>query len=236
LDLYYLASNPNGYTSDTGTVTSVAATAGTGISISGSPITGAGTLTITNTAPDQTVSITGAGINAVSGTYPSFTITGTEVDGSVTNELQTISYNSGTNTLSLSDGGGTADLSNLDLVDSTRINATGDTALYYQNGVLISEFTNVLAICQTPLVTQCEIDFNAFQDSITLPDFEEGDDFNFTLGYNSTSRVITSQFTIPSGEPSLVELIVTSQDTLSTSVCSDTLTSSSGLLTCPVPY
>jgi hypothetical protein len=105
----------------------------------------------------------------------------------------------------------------------------------YQDGVLISEFTNVLAICQTPLVTQCEIDFNAFQETITLPDFEEGDDFNFTLGYNSTSRVITSQFTIPSGEPSLVELIVTSQDTLSTSVCSDTLTSSSGLLTCPVP-
>lgn len=33
----------------TGTVTSVAATAGTGISVSGSPITGAGTLTITNT-------------------------------------------------------------------------------------------------------------------------------------------------------------------------------------------
>jgi len=40
----------------------------------------------TNTAPDQTVSITGAGINNVTGTYPDFTITGTEVDGSVTNE------------------------------------------------------------------------------------------------------------------------------------------------------
>jgi hypothetical protein len=58
-----------------GTVTSVAATAGTGISISGSPITGSGTLTITNTAPDQTVALTaGTGIG-VSGTYPNFTIT-----------------------------------------------------------------------------------------------------------------------------------------------------------------
>ena len=35
-----------------GSVTSVAATAGTGISISGSPITSSGTLTITNTAPE----------------------------------------------------------------------------------------------------------------------------------------------------------------------------------------
>jgi len=60
-----------------GTVTSVAATPGTGISISGSPITTSGTLTITNTAPDQTVVLTnGTGIS-ITGTYPSFTITNT---------------------------------------------------------------------------------------------------------------------------------------------------------------
>jgi hypothetical protein len=60
-----------------GTVTSVAASAGTGISVSGSPITGSGTLTITNTAPDQTVALTaGTGIST-SGTYPNFTITNT---------------------------------------------------------------------------------------------------------------------------------------------------------------
>jgi hypothetical protein len=71
----YPASNPSGFTSNVGTVTSVAATAGTGISVSGSPITSSGTLTITNTAPDQIVSLTGAGTTAVTGTYPSFTIT-----------------------------------------------------------------------------------------------------------------------------------------------------------------
>ena len=61
----------------TGTVTSVAATAGTGISITGSPITTSGTLNITNTAPDQTVVLTaGTGIST-SGTYPNFTITNT---------------------------------------------------------------------------------------------------------------------------------------------------------------
>jgi hypothetical protein len=43
-----------GATACTGTVTSVAATAGTGISVTGSPITGAGTLTITNTSPNAT--------------------------------------------------------------------------------------------------------------------------------------------------------------------------------------
>lgn len=70
----YPASNPSGFTSNVGTVTSVAATAGTGISVSGSPITTSGTLTITNTAPDQTVTLTAGSNVTITGTYPSFTI------------------------------------------------------------------------------------------------------------------------------------------------------------------
>jgi len=70
----YNAANPAGYTTNTGTVTSVGLTAGTGISVSGSPITSSGSITVTNTAPDQVVSIT-AGTNVtVTGTYPNFTI------------------------------------------------------------------------------------------------------------------------------------------------------------------
>jgi len=70
-------SAPTWTTPTTGTVTSVAATAGTGISVTGSPITSSGTLTITNTAPDQTVAIaSGTGIS-VTGTYPNFTVTNT---------------------------------------------------------------------------------------------------------------------------------------------------------------
>lgn len=72
--------NDAGYTTNTGTVTSVAATAGTGISITGSPITSSGTLTITNTAPDQTVSLTGGGATSISGTYPNFTISSTDTN------------------------------------------------------------------------------------------------------------------------------------------------------------
>jgi len=105
----------------------------------------------------------------------------------------------------------------------------------YESGILISSFTNVLAICQTPLISQCEIDFNAFQSEITIPDFETGDDFNFTLDYNSSSKVITSQFIIPSGSPSLVQLVVTREDSLGTAVCSNSLTSASGTLSCTIP-
>lgn len=76
-----------------GTVTSVAATAGTGISITGSPITSSGTLTITNTAPDQIVSITGAGTTSVTGTYPNFTVTSNDqYSGTVTSVSGTGGY------------------------------------------------------------------------------------------------------------------------------------------------
>jgi hypothetical protein len=44
---YYPASNPNGYTSNTGTVTSVALSVPSAFSVSGSPITSSGTLAIT---------------------------------------------------------------------------------------------------------------------------------------------------------------------------------------------
>jgi hypothetical protein len=76
---------PTWTTPTVGTVTSVAATAGTGISITGSPITTSGTLNITNTAPDQVVSLTGAGTTSISGAYPNFTITSDDqFDGTVT--------------------------------------------------------------------------------------------------------------------------------------------------------
>jgi hypothetical protein len=103
------------YNSSTGTITNsapdqtVALTAGTGISTSGTypnftitnsapdqtVVLNAGTgistsgtypnFTITNSAPDQTVALTGAGTTSISGTYPNFTITSNDAyTGTVT--------------------------------------------------------------------------------------------------------------------------------------------------------
>jgi hypothetical protein len=57
-----------------GTVTSVNLTAGTGVSVSGGPITTSGSITVTNTAPDQVVSLTAGSNVTVTGSYPNFTI------------------------------------------------------------------------------------------------------------------------------------------------------------------
>ena len=72
------------------------AVAGTGISVSGAT----GAVTITNTAPDQTVSLTaGTGIS-VSGTYPSFTVANTGVT-SVTGTSPIVSSGGATPAISI---------------------------------------------------------------------------------------------------------------------------------------
>ena len=105
----------------------------------------------------------------------------------------------------------------------------------YEDGTLKSSFLNVNAICHASAITTCEIDLTSPISAVNIYDYEEGDDFNFTIGYNSTTRIVSSVFAIPSGVPSTVNLTVISENTLSTSVCTDTLLSASGTLSCVVP-
>ena len=81
-------------------------TDGTGITIT----EGAGSITITNSAPDQTVSLTGAGTTSISGTYPNFTVTSNDqYTGTVTSVTATspvASSGGATPAISLSSGYG----------------------------------------------------------------------------------------------------------------------------------
>jgi hypothetical protein len=67
-----------------------ALTAGSGISYSaGTTYDGSAAITITNSAPDQVVSLTGAGSTTITGTYPSFTITSTSGGGVIADDTTT---------------------------------------------------------------------------------------------------------------------------------------------------
>jgi hypothetical protein len=84
-----------------GTVTSVGLISGTGIAVSGGPVTSSGNITVTNTAPDQIVSLTGTGTTSISGTYPSFTINSVDSNvGTVTSIATSAPITGGTITAS----------------------------------------------------------------------------------------------------------------------------------------
>ncbi len=140
----YPASNPNGYTSNVGTVTSVGITAGTGISVSGSPVTSSGAITVVNTAPDQVVSLT-AGTNVtVTGTYPNFTIAAT---GGGSGTVTSVDGSGGTTGLTLTGGpittSGTLTLGGTLAVANGGTGATTLTGIVVGNGT--SAFTTVTA-------------------------------------------------------------------------------------------
>ena len=69
------------YSDDAGDVNSVSA--GTGISVDQTT----GAVTVTNTAPDQTVALADGGDIAISGTYPSFTLTNSAPNATHTGEV-----------------------------------------------------------------------------------------------------------------------------------------------------
>jgi hypothetical protein len=138
---------PTWTTPTVGTVTSVDATGGTGISVSGGPITSSGSLTITNTAPDQVVSLTGAGTTSISGTYPNFTISSDDqFDGTVTSVGGTGTVNGLTLTGTVTSSGnltlgGTLDLSSPPAIGGTAPNTVNGTVLNATNGIVVNSNT-----------------------------------------------------------------------------------------------
>lgn len=128
-----------------GTVTSVGITAGTGISLSGTnPVTSSGNITVTNSAPDQTVSLTQGGTTTITGTYPNFTISSADqYNGTVTSVAALTLGTSGT--------------------DLSSTVATGTTTPVITLNVPTASATNRGALSSTDWST-----FNNKQDAITL--------------------------------------------------------------------
>lgn len=134
-----------------GTVTSVDIIPGTGISATGGPITTSGSITVTNTAPDQTVVLTQGGTTTITGTYPNFTISSADqYVGTVTSVSGTGSVNgltlSGTVTSSgsLTLGGTLSGIANSALTNSS-ITING-SAISLGGSVSVGTVTSVAAL------------------------------------------------------------------------------------------
>lgn len=120
-------------------------------------------------------------------------------------------------------------------VANLQLNTVIYTFTVTKYGEVLSVFSNYIAQCQNPLIETCEINLNAFQSSIPVTNYTQGEDFLYTLTYNNNTRTISSSFTIPSGAVSTVSLNVTKTDAIGTSVCNQSISTSSGTLNCAVP-
>jgi hypothetical protein len=128
VDATYISVDYGG-TGEVGTVTSVDAVGGTGISVTGGPITESGTFTITNTAPDQVVSLTASGGTVITGTYPNFTIYSDEASGYVP-------YTGATQDLNMGTYGVVGDFTQYNTTNSSIPSAAGVVSWDDTNGTL----------------------------------------------------------------------------------------------------
>jgi len=135
-------------------------TAGTGISISDD--------VITNTAPDQVVGLTGGGITVVTGTYPNFTITSNEVDGSTTNELQNLSLSG--QSLSISSGTGVT-LPVVGVSAGTGIGVSGSSGTFTVSNTGDLSSTNEI---QTLSLSGSDLTLSDGGGTVTLPGGADG--------------------------------------------------------------
>jgi len=106
-----------------------------------------------------------------------------------------------------------------------------------ENNIVTASFNNVIAVCQNPTLNECEISLTDVESFVEVTDFLSIKDLSFTgITYNKTTREVATTFSITSGTSATIVLNVTLFDGLgNTEVCSKSLTSSSGTLSCIIP-
>lgn len=104
-----------------------------------------------------------------------------------------------------------------------------------KGGIILGTFSNSRVVCQNPTLEECKINLNSFTGSVPVTDFEKEIDLSYTLTNDRDTRETTLTFTVPSGTVSEYVLNVTKQDAIGTFACTDTVTSSAGILSCSVP-
>jgi hypothetical protein len=104
------------------------------------------------------------------------------------------------------------------------------------NGTVLDTFNGIVPFCQNPTFEECTININSASSSLRTEDYTIQGDFSSSLSWNKTARTITAIFTIPSGSSVTTILNATLYDGLGNrSVCSDSLNSAGGTLSCIVP-
>jgi len=112
------------------------------------------------------------------------------------------------------------------------INSVKYRATITKNGVLLDEFDNLVFKCQSELTGECEYKLLGNINPQNDLNYDNTTDFYYSEPV-LTNESITLTFSVPSGTPGLINLVMTQTDQFANkTLCNKTITSSSGSLTC----
>jgi hypothetical protein len=104
-------------------------------------------------------------------------------------------------------------------------------AIIVKDGVVLDIFDNLVFDCENELSGVCEQNLFGVIDSQNSVDIETINDFSYLV--TSVNNTITTTFSIPSGNPSLVNILLKQKDMFgNTYLCNKTITSSGGSIDC----
>ncbi len=110
------------------------------------------------------------------------------------------------------------------------------TIIVSKNGVILGTFNNQIAVCADILTGDCQLNLNAFSSGIQSPDWITKDNISLAYDFDESARTITTTFTTTGGGVVTMQTNGTQFSRLgNNSVCSPSVTSSSGSVICNIP-
>jgi len=127
-----------------------------------------------------------------------------------------------------------------DIDGKTTASLIKDTGIYtfyvYKDGELLSTFQKVTPVCENDLTDDCQINLNAVSTTIQIDEFSTSDDMNYVVTWDEDTSEVELTFSIISGSSNTINLTsYLFDENINETICSSSVTSSSGSLTCSIP-
>jgi len=104
-------------------------------------------------------------------------------------------------------------------------------AIVVKNGEVLDTFDNLVFKCQSELTGECEQKLLGTIDPQNVIDYDTERDFIYSVSQENNTLIVT--FSIPSGEPSQVNIVLSQKDEFGNeTICNRTVTSSAGSISC----
>lgn len=105
-----------------------------------------------------------------------------------------------------------------------------------KDGFVIGTFSKIEVVCSNVVIGECNINLNAFTGGTEFEDYVNDEIISYSVQFDEDTKTISVDFVINDGSTRVVSVNTTKMDSFgNTTVCSDTITTSSGSLSCVVP-